>query len=155
MKKPTNKLLLALCIFIGIFIGGGIYTFIIADGFLMMTSKPEACSKCHIMTDVYDSWAKGEHSANAGCVDCHLPQGDFIAYWSKKAYHGLKHGYYFTVGGNPPNLEPTEMTHEDVNRNCATCHKDYAHNAINATTNISSEPLDCLSCHRTIGHLHN
>lgn len=149
-----NKLLLILCVLIGFACGGGIYTFINAEGFLMMTSKPEACSQCHIMDDVYDSWRKGDHSRQASCVDCHLPH-DFVSYWTKKAYHGLKHGYYFTKGGNPSNLEPADMTHSDVNNSCIHCHQDYAHNAINADSSDKYEPLDCLSCHRSVGHLHN
>lgn len=153
-NKGVRLLFLMFFAMLAFIIGGGIYTFVNAEGFMMMTDKPEACSQCHIMTEVYDSFSKGDHANRASCVDCHLPH-DFMGYWSKKAYHGLKHGFFFTLVDNPANLKAADMTHDDVNNSCAYCHSSMAANAINPTFNAHTEQLDCLSCHRGVGHLHN
>ena len=149
-----NPVVVGICALFAFVAGGTLFAFINAEGFLMLTDSPKACVQCHIMGDVYESYIKGDHARQAGCVDCHLPH-DTIGYWSKKAYHGLKHGFYFTIGGNPANLDAAAMTHSDVNNQCAYCHADLSHNAINATLGQEQEQLDCLRCHRGVGHMHN
>ena len=73
-KYYNNIFIFITVITIGITLGGGVYTFIYAEGGSYLTDKPTACANCHIMNDYYESWLKSSHHAVAVCNDCHTPE---------------------------------------------------------------------------------
>lgn len=152
-KKWRNPLLW-LCIIVGAAFGGGMFTFWYANGFAYLGSKPETCASCHIMFDVYSQYQAGDHVRSATCVDCHLPQKG-LAKWIGKAQAGIHHSYAFTFLDNPVALQATERSKRWINQNCQTCHAGVSHNVISASAAEQTEPLNCTSCHRHVGHAHN
>lgn len=119
------------------------------------------------MNQVYESWSRGGHQNVATCNDCHVPH-DFIGKWMMKAESGLHHGYAFTFKDNPVAFSATQKSKDIVQKNCIECHKEYATNTIDARAlskesffnkeiieHKSQEPLNCVSCHRQVGHAHN
>lgn len=156
-KKEENKtqiLPLILIIAIGLVVGSGIYTFYNAKGYSYLSDNPKACANCHVMHDVYSSWSKSGHHHVATCNACHLPS-EFVSKWLTKAQNGFYHGYAFSLKELPLVLSATEQSKEIILQNCMNCHSNFVHNAINATAMKSSEPLNCVSCHKQVGHTHN
>ncbi|MCR4941717.1 MAG: cytochrome c nitrite reductase small subunit [Campylobacter sp.] len=153
-----SKVLLFLLVLFGLGGGFGIFTFFYANGPQHLTKDPEACKNCHVMEQVYESWMKGGHQHAAVCIDCHMPK-DFIAKWFAKAKYGYMHGYAFTFLQNPVSYTASDEQKGIIQNNCIHCHKDYAANSLDAKAKAahgnSPEPLNCVSCHRQVGHAHN
>lgn len=66
-----------------------------------VSSRPEFCGSCHVMTPYYESW-KGSSHHNVDCVDCHIPPG--VTAEIRKKYEALSMvASYFTgtYGTNP------------------------------------------------------
>lgn len=160
---------LLLLVFV-IFIILGIYVFVNAKGFSYLSSNSSSCNNCHVMNEVYKDWQRDAHgkltlkngklAPNAGCIQCHLPQGGGLDYWVEKARAGLHHAYAFTFKypNLPTHLSASTNTKKIVQKNCITCHANYASHAINATTNPAlgdgRDALNCVKCHRNSGHAH-
>lgn len=160
LKKNSSALsILILVVSFGLIIGHSLFTFVYAKGFSYFSPDPGACKNCHVMNQVYESWMKGGHQNNATCNDCHVPH-DFVGKWMFKAESGFHHSYAFTFKDNPVSFSASKKSKEIIQNNCMTCHKDYAHHAINSInaspdSNFKNEPLNCISCHRDAGHAHN
>lgn len=155
--QPFFLATLILIASIGVVIGHGLFTFVYAKGFSYMSDDPAACKNCHVMNQVYESWSRGGHQHVATCNDCHVPH-NFVGKWMMKAESGLHHGYAFTFKDNPVSFSATQKSKQIVQDNCITCHKEYAAHSIDATFKAGAsggEPLDCVSCHRQVGHAHN
>lgn len=168
-KNASATWLKILFIVFVLFVILGIYVFANAKGFSYLSSNSAACNNCHVMNEVYKDWQRDAHGKmkleagvkkpNAGCVQCHLPQGGGLDYWVEKAKAGVHHAYAFTfVYPNlPTHLSASENTKKIVQKNCITCHANYASHAINATTNPAlgdgKDALNCVSCHRNAGHV--
>jgi nitrate/TMAO reductase-like tetraheme cytochrome c subunit len=75
---------------------------IVAMGTAMeVSSRPNFCGSCHIMTPYYESWKQSSHKGIA-CVDCHIPPG--VTAELRKKYEALSMvARYFTgtYGTNP------------------------------------------------------
>lgn len=135
---------------IGLAVGLGAYTFIYAKGGSYLMNDPASCANCHIMQEQYDGWLKSSHRLAATCNDCHTPPGT-IAKYLTKASNGFWHSFAFTTGKfhdpiqiKPHNLKVTESA-------CLKCHDEIT-DAIHTSGN--GEPLSCVRCHRSVGHLH-
>jgi cytochrome c nitrite reductase small subunit len=90
----------------------------------------------------------------ATCNDCHTPPG-FLSKYLTKAQNGFWHSFYFTTGSFHEPIQITERNRRVTERACRKCHEEVVR-AIDAAS-ASSEAamrLECLTCHRSVGHLH-
>lgn len=139
-------------VLIGIAIGVGGFTFVYAKGYSYLGSDPAICANCHIMDDHYNAWTKSSHSAVAGCNDCHTPH-DPVAKYVVKARNGFWHSFYFTTGNFPDPLRITEPNRVVVQEACRYCHETITEAIDHAGLDGNgSEGLDCVRCHRHVGH---
>lgn len=136
---------------VGLAIGVAAFTFWYARGTAYLTNDPAACANCHVMQEQYDGWVKSNHRAVTTCNDCHTPHALVPKYWTKLS-NGLKHSYYFTVGGFPEPIRITPHSAAIAEAACRTCHQEIT----TALTPASDhhEDLACLRCHPSVGHLH-
>ncbi len=68
---------------------------VLASGFMVeLTNTDQFCITCHAMKPFRTSWREEVHGGRnpqgfaAQCVDCHLPHGNFIEYFTAKAITG-------------------------------------------------------------------
>ena len=139
-----------LAVFVGILAGVGGYTFLYAEGLSYMSDDPEVCINCHIMQPQYDSWQKSSHHAVAVCVDCHLPH-DFIGKYIAKAENGYHHSKGFTFQDFDEPIMIKDKNARILQANCITCHEDLAHDMLSSAAGAAGE-VECVHCHRTVGH---
>lgn len=137
----------------GLAAGVGIYTFAYARGASYMTDDPRACANCHVMEDQYAGWSRSSHRSVAVCNDCHTPPG-FVAKYATKALNGFHHSLAFTTGRFLDPILITQRNRDVTQRSCSKCHAPLV-DAIDAVSaHNGGERLDCLTCHRNVGHLH-
>jgi cytochrome c nitrite reductase small subunit len=149
-RRPAVWLLLALTGSVGLFAGLGTYTFTYAQGLSYFSNDPRACNNCHIMREHFDGWMKSPHHAVATCNDCHTPSGFFAKYLSK-AENGFWHSKGFTLQDfhEPIMIRPHNAA--VLQQNCVGCHQGIVH-GINTHAGDPRQMLDCVHCHREVGH---
>lgn len=135
---------------IGAAAGLGLYTFGYAQGASYMTDDPRACMNCHVMTEQYDGWVHGSHRAVATCNDCHTPH-DFFGKYLTKAINGYNHSLAFTTGLFHEPIQITPRNEAITEQACRHCHAEVVHQI---DLGPGSEPLSCIRCHRSVGHMH-
>jgi cytochrome c nitrite reductase small subunit len=140
---------LLLAAIMGVALGQSLYTFHYAEGLSYFSSNPKSCVNCHIMQPQYDGWQKASHHNFAKCVDCHLPH-DLIGKYYTKAENGFWHSKGFTLQDFPEPIRMREVSRRVVQENCLHCHADFVHEIL--TIRADQEELDCIHCHRTVGH---
>jgi cytochrome c nitrite reductase small subunit len=144
---------------LGLAVGVGGYTFLYAKGASYLTDDPAACANCHVMTEQYDGWLQSSHRAAAVCNDCHTPHSLVPKYYVK-AKNGFWHSFYFTFGGYPEPIQITNANKQVTEQTCRSCHADIV-DAIDGPAGVPgvmrhavATQTPCLSCHRSVGHLH-
>lgn len=149
---PRKRFLLGLALtgVIGLFLGLGTYTFTFAHGLSYFSNDPKACVNCHIMREQFDGWQKSPHHAVATCNDCHTPH-DFIRKYLTKAENGYWHSKGFTLQDfhEPIMIRPKNVA--VLQENCVGCHQQIV-DGINTHPGDPQKMLDCLHCHRDVGH---
>lgn len=130
--------------------GVGSFTFFYAKGASYMSNDPEVCANCHIMQDHYDAYSKSSHHAVATCNDCHTLAG-LIPKLATKAINGWNHSLAFTTGNFPDPLRITSLNQYVTEKACRKCHQPIIE-AIDAHPR-DGDPLSCIRCHNTVGHL--
>jgi cytochrome c nitrite reductase small subunit len=137
---------------VGLAAGIGGYTFIYAKGASYLSNDAATCANCHIMTDHYNGWIHGSHRTAAVCNDCHTPPG-LIPKYATKARNGFWHSFAFTTGRFPDPLRIKQSNYEVTQKACRKCHQEIV-DAIDrvAGEHGGKEALDCIRCHRTVGH---
>lgn len=135
---------------LGLIGGVGGFTFIYADGAAYLSNNPKACANCHVMQEQYDAWSRSSHHAVATCNDCHAPHTLFGKYLTK-AINGFNHSLAFTVGGFHEPIQITSRNHRITESACRHCHEPIVHSIDLAG---GAEPISCVRCHRSVGHLH-
>jgi cytochrome c nitrite reductase small subunit len=133
---------------IGTALGLGSFTFIYARGLSYLTNDPHACANCHIMQEQFSAWERSSHHAVAVCNDCHTPHF-FVGKYFTKGLNGFNHSWAFTLGRYPDPIQITARNNRVTEGTCHYCHADVVH-VIEAT----SARIDCIRCHRSVGHLH-
>ena len=143
-------LLLAITATVGLFAGLGTYTFTYAHGLSYFSNDPRACMNCHIMREQFDGWQKSPHHAVASCNDCHTPKG-FVPKYLSKAENGFWHSKGFTLQDfhEPIMIRAKNVT--VLQQNCVACHEQIV-DGINTHPGHPQKMLDCLHCHREVGH---
>jgi len=144
--------LVVAAILLGVALGLGAYTFVFARGYSYLTNDPAACVNCHVMREQYDGWVASSHRAVAACNDCHTPHSSLAAKWGVKALNGFWHSVAFTSGRFHEPIRITGRNRAVTEGACRHCHGDVVQ-AIDAAPGHRG-PLDCLRCHRSVGHLH-
>ena len=134
---------------LGVALGVGAYTFVYAKGWSYLTNNPAACANCHIMQEQYDAWHKGSHRAVATCNDCHTPHS-LIPKYLVKAENGFWHSFYFTPGRHPDPIQARDVSVKIAERNCRRCHEAIV-DQIDGRAAHGRE-MDCIRCHRDVGH---
>lgn len=147
-----NRFTLAVAILVGLAVGVGVYTFAYARGASYMTDDARACANCHVMEDQFAGWTKSSHRAVAVCNDCHTPPG-LVPKYATKALNGWNHSWAFTTGRYPDPIGITPRNRRVTEAACRKCHEQIVE-SIDAVPAGHRERLDCLSCHRDVGHRH-
>jgi len=132
--------------------GSALYTFHYAQGASYLSADPNACMNCHVMREIFDDWSRGEHAHAATCNDCHVPR-DFVGKWYTEAENGWNHSLAMTLGNVPPNITARPVSRQVALANCAQCHAPLLGDTLHGGS-AETERLDCLHCHRSIGHPH-
>jgi len=149
---PRKRFLLGLALtgVMGLFLGLGTYTFPYAHGLSYFSNDPKACMNCHIMREHFDGWQKSPHHAVATCNDCHVPRNLVLKYLSK-AENGYWHSKGFTLQDfhEPIMIRPKNVA--VLQDNCVACHQQIV-DGINTHPGDPQKMLDCLHCHRDVGH---
>ena len=154
MSEPRPRLrlwlLLAITCTAGLFAGLGTFTFTYAHGLSYFSNDPRACMNCHIMREHFDGWQKSPHHAVATCNDCHTPHA-FIPKYLSKAENGFWHSKGFTLQDfhEPIMIRPHNSA--VLQQNCVSCHEQIV-DGINTHRGDPQRMLDCVHCHREVGH---
>ncbi len=136
----------------GLAAGVAIYTFAYAKGASYMTDDPGACANCHVMEEQFAGWTKSSHRAVAVCNDCHTPPG-LVPKYATKALNGWNHSWAFTTGRFPEPIQITSRNRTVTQSACRKCHAEIVE-AIDRLPSAHAGQLDCLTCHRDVGHPH-
>jgi len=154
MKTRASRtkvyLLLAIATTLGLFAGLGTYTFTYAHGLSYFSNDPRACMNCHIMREQFDGWQKSPHHAVATCNDCHTPHS-FVPKYLSKAENGFWHSKGFTLQDFHEPIMIRQKNVAVLQQNCVGCHEQIV-DGINTHPGNPQKMLDCLHCHREVGH---
>lgn len=134
----------------GIFIGVSVYTFLYAKGYSYLSNDPTHCTNCHVMREHFDGWQRATHHTFATCNDCHVPS-TLVKKFYVKAENGYRHSYAFTTQNFHEPIEIKPMSATVVVKNCVRCHADMV-NDLHPAPQSPQERLDCLLCHKSVGH---
>lgn len=150
LNRKHGFLAVVLAGIIGMLAGLGSYTFTYAHGLSYFSNNPQACVNCHIMRPHYDGWLKSPHHAVATCNDCHTPDS-FIAKYLSKAENGFWHSKGFTLQDFHEPIMIRPINSAVLQNNCVRCHQELL-SGLNAHAGDAQKMLDCVSCHREVGH---
>ncbi len=131
--------------------GVGTYTFYYANGASYLSNDAATCANCHVMQSHFDAWQKSSHHAVAVCNDCHAPHDSFVGKWYCKGRNGFFHSLAFTTGDYPDEILMHDYNRRITEAACRDCHSSITH-AIETIGVSGGEPLDCIRCHRDVGH---
>ena len=140
----------AVSVLAGVAAGIGGYTFVYAKGASYLGNDPATCANCHVMQGHLDGWQKGSHHGAATCNDCHTPAG-FAGKYFTKGLNGFNHSFAFTTGRFHEPIEIKPRNRAVLEGQCRHCHAEIAA-AIDGPYG-PGEPISCVRCHRTVGHL--
>ncbi|PSW18065.1 cytochrome C [Photobacterium sanctipauli] len=167
-----NKLKFAILLII---VGGmlGLGVSLLSAEIIKNTNDAAFCGSCHSMKPMADTFkldvhgGKNEHGFVAECADCHLPKDNIVNYMVKKTSHGIN-DVFKEVFTDTDKIDWISLRNERerfvYDSGCLSCHQ----NLLNKTeadnprslelhakynqTQQGDEPLNCVSCHVTVGH---
>ena len=133
------------------------YTFVAARGYSYLGNDPAACANCHVMADHFAAWQKSSHRHVAGCNDCHAPHDNVVHKYAVKGENGFVHSLNFTTGRHPDPLRIRAKNRRVTQAACLGCHGDLAAaitpgGGATGHAGTGSNALDCIACHRYVGH---
>jgi cytochrome c nitrite reductase small subunit len=147
----SRKWQVTICIFLGIALGTGVITAHLGNAMSYLSTEPETCMNCHVMTDAYASWQRGSHGKTAVCVDCHVPHSNPVAMLAFKGMDGMKHSYVFTTRTEPQVLRLSKAAIPVVQANCLKCHKSH----FDMIRLAGPKERKCWDCHSNVhGEVH-
>lgn len=136
-KKPFIAGLIAFIIVIGM----GVST----AAFMKKTETPEYCASCHVMQTQYDDWFYSGKHAQIKCIDCHLPNNNFVNHYLWKGLDGIKDVIFFYTGLVPEPVHSSRHARKTIQSNCVRCHSE-------TVSRISTDAMNCWECHRKLWH---
>lgn len=148
LKRNTSNILLS--ILIGVLFGVTGFTMYYAEGLSYFSANPEACKNCHIMQQQFDSWQKASHHTAAACVDCHLPH-DILEKYIAKAENGYNHSRAFTIQDFHEPILINKKNSDILQQNCLNCHLDTVNELVHSVVE-KQDAIQCIHCHRSVGH---
>jgi cytochrome c nitrite reductase small subunit len=110
-----------------------------------MTSTPEFCASCHVMEYQHDAWLKNADHRHLDCVECHLPNNNFVNHIMWKGYDGTKDVIFFYGRLYADELRISAHGKRTIQENCIRCHGEMVFQ-------INTDDRDCWSCHRRVNH---
>ncbi|GAB3514657.1 cytochrome c3 family protein [Photobacterium alginatilyticum] len=137
------------------------------------TGDAAFCGSCHSMEPMANTFKLDVHGGNnnhgfvAQCVDCHLPQDSVFGYMVDKTKHGINDVFVenFTNTDEIDWIARREERERFVfDSGCLNCHqalldRQEAENPKSLQTHAhyknqlaSGDPIQCVSCHVTVGH---
>lgn len=158
-RSSVRMLSVAAAVFVGVFVGSGLFTFVTAHGTSYLSNDPKVCVNCHIMQGEYDGWVHGSHHGVAVCNDCHLPHDNVVNKLFVKASNGYHHSRAFTMQdfAEPIRIKPGNA--KVLEANCVRCHADMiseitAHGTLGVPTDPTQKAdlYGCVRCHQNVGH---
>ncbi len=114
-------------------------------GYMKKTSTTEYCASCHVMLAQYDDWFYGGKHTQIRCVDCHLPNDNFVNHYVWKGLDGIKDVVYFYTGLVPEPIHSSRHARKTIQNNCVRCHEELL-------SRISVGAMNCWDCHRKQFH---
>ena len=153
---PPPKWRLPVFLTFGVLVGLFISFVHNTGGTSYLSSDPEVCLNCHIMTPEYMGWLHGSHKTSAVCVDCHLPHNNFVNKWVTKGETGMRHLYVWTTQTEPQVIRAIDSSKDGIAANCLRCHADLMDTTKLVRTSMKTVKADdnklCWDCHRETGH---
>jgi cytochrome c nitrite reductase small subunit len=134
---------------LGILLGISGVAFRASNATSYLSTAPETCINCHIMTPYYASWSHSRHRMTATCSDCHVPHDNIIKGLLFKGMDGMRHAAVFTLGLEPQILKLNAAAIPVIQKNCIRCHE---HQIMNTSMGSSASERLCWECHRETPH---
>ncbi|MBX3357906.1 MAG: cytochrome c nitrite reductase small subunit [Phycisphaeraceae bacterium] len=150
--KPSRSMgtaMTVLAALLGVFLGLGAFTFTYAEGWSYLSNDPAACVNCHVMNQQHRDWEHSSHHAWAVCNDCHVPHDSVVSKYATKADHGARHSWGFTFQTFHEPIQIKASSLAAVQENCVRCHEGMVSEIVRAG---GGEAMDCVHCHRDVGH---
>lgn len=114
-------------------------------GYMKKTSTTEYCASCHVMEPQYDDWLYGGRHTQIRCIECHLPNDDFVRHYVWKGLDGVKDLVFFYTGLVPEPIHSSRHARKTIQRNCVRCHDGML-------SMVSVDDRNCWECHRSLFH---
>ncbi|AQW81437.1 NapC/NirT cytochrome c family protein [Campylobacter pinnipediorum subsp. caledonicus] len=166
MKNILLKICFALVFAFVVFFGG--------NALVHSTQEDTFCVVCHEWMDPFvDTYAHSSHGGankngfKAKCVECHLPHDNHVKYIFQKALNGFNEVTHMAFN----DAKDAKWQENRKNRSkfvfdtgCLSCHKTILdinstnqnikdmHNLYVKFKNDPKEKLDCVTCHKNVGH---
>lgn len=152
----TKWIMVFIAASLGVATGLGGYTMVAARGFSYLTNEAAACANCHVMREHFAAWEKSSHRKVAVCNDCHAPHDNVVHKYLVKGENGFTHSLHFTTGAYPDPLRIRASNRRVTQAACLSCHADLASSIAPAArtghAGTGADALDCIACHRYVGH---
>jgi len=127
------------------------------------SSRPEACTSCHLMQPQLDSWRASAHGKGMTCNDCHVAHQGRLRPFFGKLNDGVRHAAIFTLWVKPRSIRLRERGAHTVQANCLRCHGRPGEAGWKTDPALPAPPtpntsahLDasraCFECHRETPH---
>jgi len=144
MSLPKRKILIYVLMAAAIAAVLGIFAAFGPPGLYAKSESPEFCGSCHVMQPEYEAWFHAGAHRRIKCVDCHLPNDNFVQHLTWKALDGLKDFTAFHMGRVSDNMQISDHGAKVVLGNCQRCHAE--------TISRIHEDRRCWDCHRRLSH---
>ena len=112
---------------------------------LEYSSSPQFCGSCHVMDSMHEDWFLSGLHRNIKCVDCHLPNSNFISHYIWKGIDGMKDVLYFYGYIYSEPIMATSHGRDTIRENCIRCHGEMV-------SRLKIEDRNCWECHRRVNH---
>jgi cytochrome c nitrite reductase small subunit len=146
MNLPKGKRLwsyLGIVIIIGI--AGGLFASFGPPKLYAKSGTPEFCAGCHVMEAEYEAWRHQGAHRRIKCIDCHLPNDQFVNHMTWKGLTGMQDVFSFYSGRVPEIIRLSDRGAKIVKANCERCHAE-------TIARVSMEDRNCWACHRRLSH---
>lgn len=129
----------------GILMGLFLFLFFGPPGLYHQASTPEFCASCHVMEYQHDAWLKHADHRHLDCIECHLPNDNFVNHIFWKGYDGTKDVIFFFGRLYADDLTISAHGRQTVQDNCVRCHAEMV-------SQMMTDARDCWDCHRRVNH---